>query len=347
MEDLSKTPTTLSLQEWKKAAEELYAGNYPGVDDKVPFGKAKQYLGVPDFDGDLRTPTSAGGGKVNMKKAATRAEAKKRQAGKRSASAEQQTVGEDVYGKNIVTPKGSDLQEHHKRVISVYEPFFEGLNEKETKELAQWFVDEGFPLGNVKENLEGLTIPEHEDIHKWLKQNYIQSETGKPLMSFKGMSLNERLPAALMYLENVQPAVDEQLQSIISKRPGNSLAQTAVSSSILQKAQQIKPGFKKVAGALPVLGTGLTVMTAAGQAMAGDFAGAGGTLIDEAPGISDISGPALAGGTLEDRAAAEAKIAEAKQLRANAEAARQRGGKIKVLGMPTPEFGLSELMGIN
>ena len=166
-------------------------------------------------------------------------------------------------------------------------------------------------------------------------------------MSFKGYTLNERFAPIIQYLEQVQPAVDEQLQAIISKRPGNSLAQTAVSSSILQKAQQIKPGFKKVAGALPVLGTGLTVITAAGQAMAGDFAGAGGTLIDEAPGISDISGPTLAGGTLEDRAAAEAKIAEAKQLRANAEAARQRGGKMKVLGMPIPEFGLSELMGIN
>ena len=246
MEDLSKTPTTLSLQEWKEAAEQLYAGNYPGVDKKVKFGEAKQYLGIPNFDGDLRTPTSAGKGKVNLKKAATRAAAKARQATKRTESIQKQTVGEDVYGKGVVTPKGSGLEEHHKRVVSVYEPFFEGLNEKETKELAQWFVDEKFPLGNVKENLEALTKPEHGQIHNWMKQNFIQSETGKPLMSLKGMSLNERFPAVVMYLENVQPAVDEQLQAIISKRPTNPLAQTAVTSSIFQKAQQVTSDLKSL-----------------------------------------------------------------------------------------------------
>ena len=260
MEDLSKTPTTLSLQEWKEAAEQLYAGNYPGVDKKVKFGEAKQYLGIPNFDGDLRTPTSAGKGKVNLKKAATRAAAKARQATKRTGSIQKQTVGEDVYGKGVVTPKGSGLEEHHKRVVSVYEPFFEGLNEKETKELAQWFVDEKFPLGNVKENLEALTKPEHGQIHNWMKQNFIQSETNKPLMSFKGMSLNERFPAVVMYLENVQPAVDEQLQAIISKRPNNPLAQTAVTSSIFQKAQKLAPTAARVGAiagaAAPILDVG-------------------------------------------------------------------------------------------
>ena len=206
-------------------------------------------------------------GKVKRKNRAQRRLTQAKASAKRLESTQKQTVGEDVYGRGVVTPKGSGLEEHHKRVVSVYEPFFEGLNEKETKELAQWFVDEGFPLGNVKENLEGLTIPEHGQIHDWMKQNYIQSETGKPLMSFKGMSLNERLPAALMYLEQVQPAVDEQLQSIISKRPGNSLAQTAVTSTILQKAQQIAPAAARVgavAGAVaPILDVGGAIASTA------------------------------------------------------------------------------------
>jgi hypothetical protein len=49
-----------------------------------------------------------------------------------------------------------------------------------------------------------------------------------------------------MYLENVQPAVDEQLQAIISKRPTNPLAQNAVTSAIFQKAQKMAPTVAKV-----------------------------------------------------------------------------------------------------
>jgi len=100
-----------------------------------------------------------------------------------------------------------------------------------------------------------------------MKQNYIQSETGKPLMSFKGYTLNERFAPIIQYLEQVQPAVDEQLQSIISKRPSNPLAQTAVSSSILQKAQQIAPAAARVgavAGAVaPFLDVGGAIASTA------------------------------------------------------------------------------------
>jgi len=356
MEDLSKTPTTLSLQEWKEAAEQLYAGNYPGVDKQVKFGEAKQYLGIPNFDGDLRTPTNAGKGKVSLKKAGTRAAAKARQAAKRTESIQKQTVGEDVYGKGVVTPKGSGLEEHHKRVVSVYEPFFEGLNEKETKELAQWFVDEKFPLGNVKENLEALTKPEHGQIHNWMKQNFIQSETNKPLMSFKGMSLNERFPAVLMYLENVQPAVDEQLQAIISKRPNNPLAQTAVTSSIFQKAQQMAPTVSKVGKLLPAVSAGVAIVGAGEAFAAGNVEEGFGRLIEggigEIPIVGDaLTSEAVAGGTFEDVQRRTAEGIRAKELQQRASEARQRGGKLSLgLGaarLTLPEFGLSELMGIN
>ena len=133
----------------------------------------------------------------------------------RTANEIMQRAGADAYGKGIVAAKGSGLEEHHKRVISVYQPFFEGLNNKEKKELAQWFVDEGAPLGNVEQNLTALNKTEHKAIHDWMKTNFIQP-TGKPLLNFKDVPLNERLPAALMFLENVQPAVDEQL-SLIQK----------------------------------------------------------------------------------------------------------------------------------
>jgi hypothetical protein len=155
----------------------------------------------------------------------------------RTANEIMQRAGADAYGKGIVAPKGSGLEEHHKRVISVYQPFFEGLNNKEKRELAQWFVDEGAPLGNAEQNLTALTKTEHKAIHDWMKENYIQA-TGKPLLSFKDVPLNERLPAAVMFLENVQPAIDEQL-------------------SLIQKGGTVKfkpSGLGAALGALPVAG---------------------------------------------------------------------------------------------
>jgi len=131
----------------------------------------------------------------------------------REARIATQTAGEDVYGKGVVAAKGSKLQEHHKRVVAIYAPFFEGLNDKETKELAQWFVDEGAPLGNVKENLEALSKQEHKAIHDWMKDNLMQVDP-KDFPSFKNYSLNERFPAALTFLEQIQPAAEEQIDKL-------------------------------------------------------------------------------------------------------------------------------------
>ena len=142
----------------------------------------------------------------------------------RQARIATQTAGEDVYGKGVVAAKGSKLQEHHKRVVSIYAPFFEGLNEKETKELARWFVNEGAPLGNVKENLEALSKQEHTAIHNWMKDNLMQVDP-KEFPSFKNYSLNERFPAALTFLEQIQPAAEEQIDKLkLLRRSATGLA---------------------------------------------------------------------------------------------------------------------------
>lgn len=252
----------------------------------------------------------------------------------RNANEVMQRAGTDVYGKGIIAAKGSGLEEHHKRVISVYQPFFEGLNNKEKKELAQWFVDEGAPLGNVEQNLTALTKTEHKAIHDWMKTNLIQP-TGKSLLNFKDVPLNERLPAALMFLENVQPAVDEQL-------------------SLIQKGGTVK--FKAAGSALPLIGLGAGVLSAGQAFAAGDPREAVARLLEtgagEVPIAGDVVQPeAVAGGTFEDVERRTAEGLRARELQQRAAEARQRGGKLSFgvgsVRFKLPEFGLSELMGIN
>ena len=201
-------PSTLPFEEWKQAANQIRF-----------FGQTKEeifdILGYPVEVDDTPIKVTYKGDKGGYDR---RTGQRTAQAQKRTAKSTVQTVGEDVYNKGIVAPKGSGLQEHHRRVMDVYAPFFEGLNPAEQKELAQWFVDEGAPLGNVKKNLVGMTPESHEKLHNWLKQNYIQSETGKPLINLKNLSLNERFVPALTFLEQIQPAVDEQTAKLATKR---------------------------------------------------------------------------------------------------------------------------------
>ena len=200
----------LSWEEWRRRANANYVKGEFGVQQMIAS------WGYPEGMSAETHKLEFDKGKAKRKDRAGRRAQRAKATVKRQEVTATQTVGKDVYGKGVVTQKGSGLQEHHKRIVNVYAPFFEGLNPKETKELAKWFVDEGFSLGSVEENLEAATKIEHDAIHTWARDNFIEPKTGKPLLNFKNYTLNERFVPALIFLEQVQPAVDEKLREIKS-----------------------------------------------------------------------------------------------------------------------------------
>ena len=115
-------------------------------------------------------------------------------------------------------------------------------------------------------------------------------------------------------------------------------------------------GGKAVLQALPLLGLSAAVVTAGGQALAGERKAAAATLAEgvagEVPVVGDIvQSEPVAGGTFEDVQRRTAEGLRAKQLQQRAAQARQQGGKLKFgfgkVQFALPEFGLSELMGLN
>jgi hypothetical protein len=122
---------------------------------------------------------------------------------------------------------------------------------------------------------------------------------------------------------------------------------------------QAKPSFKggkAVLSAIPLVGLGAAVVTAGGQAMAGDRKAAAATLAEgaagEVPVVGDIvQSEPVAGGTFADVQRRTAEGLRAKELQKRAAQARQQGGKLKIkvgkVQFALPEFGLSELMGLN
>jgi len=145
----------------------------------------------------------------------------------------------------------------------------------------------------------------------------------------------------------------EQMEGIKARAAALGLPEQFASS------WQVKPKFvggNAVLNALPFLGLGAAVVTAGQQAMAGQRKAAAATLAEgvagEVPIVGDIvQSEAVAGGTFADVQRRTQEGIRAKQLQQRAAQARQRGGKLKFgLGgvkITLPEFGLSELMGLN
>lgn len=139
-----------------------------------------------------------------------------------------------------------------------------------------------------------------------------------------------------------------------STLPGFNISVNEASSLIKEKGA-IK--FKRTAGSvIPLVGVAAGVISAGQAFAAGDPREGTARLLEtgagEIPVIGDIVQPeSVAGGTFEDVERRTAEGIRAKQLQQRATEARQRGGKLSFgIGsarFTLPEFGLSELMGIN
>lgn len=124
---------------------------------------------------------------------------------------------------------------HHRRGLNQYRPFFEGLNQDETIELATWFEKEGYPVGNHLRNLISLTENEkvakergltskpifHQgasSIHTWqagLNIEPLQTHKGyKDIVKLmEGKNVSQRIPFIMQYLEQVQDPIEGKLGS--------------------------------------------------------------------------------------------------------------------------------------
>lgn len=125
-------------------------------------------------------------------------------------------------------------------------------------------------------------------------------------------------------------------------------------SELVQKGGAVK--FKAAGSVLPLVGVAAGVMRAGQAFAAGDPQEGTARLLEtgagEVPIVGDVVQPeAVAGGTFEDVQRRTAEGLRAKELQQRAAEARQRGGKLSFgfggVRFALPEFGLSELMGIN
>ena len=224
--------------------------------------------------------------------------------------------------KNAGAQKGVH-QMHHMRTLNQYEPLLAGLNEKDTVEALKWFESEGFPLGNHDGNLlkqystqkqGGTTVADtHQgdgSIHKWMRKHRLepmtnQAEYKRLATMFEGKPLVERLPMYTTYLEQIQGAVQEelqqptdysrraQLQSSVGKIESGPRAGQRLPVNRRTLGDSIIRDVRKGAKWLPLLGIGAAV-TDAGSAFAKGNTAEGvahlvGGAVGEVPVFGDVA----------------------------------------------------------
>jgi len=126
--------------------------------------------------------------------------------GQRALSEEQQRIGP----KNI-PPSQPGFDRHHKRMIMLYRPLYEGLSEADALKLSQHALDVGMPLGDVGANYQLLPKEVHNKIHR-----YMEKEGMRPsqMPDFSKADLPNRIKAFdALYKDFLQPDIDKQLDN--------------------------------------------------------------------------------------------------------------------------------------
>lgn len=124
-------------------------------------------------------------------------------------------VDEFIKGSNVVPT--TKIHGHHIRMLQMYRPFFEGLNGKDRTILADWAVQNKFPLGNAKANIAMLDEDFHHQIHKFMIEKGYQVRKGLPVVEGLpnlGNTVEERIVALQHFFTNVQEPIEKELSRI-------------------------------------------------------------------------------------------------------------------------------------
>ena len=176
----------------------------------------------------------------------------------------------------VENSKGNEL--HHNRIVDVYDPFFIG-NEVEDLATIDHLRSRGVYVGNADKNLTAIPGEQHQEgddsIHRFAIENNIQankvgmqnSPTADGQSGFEYMEevrnkirklpFNERIKALDVFVDEIQPALDEKMQEMGYTQPSraanindyknevNKEHDAVVSNYLIKKAAGIDPFAEK------------------------------------------------------------------------------------------------------
>jgi len=140
-----------------------------------------------------------------------------RQVDQGRAKAESMQRGEATRYK---PPKVSGFDQHHKRMIMLYRPLYEGLSDADALELSKYAAAQGMPLGDVEDNYELLSTGrggQHDQLHRYMEQ---QGMRPSDMPDFSKADLDNRKKAFdVLYKDFIQADIDKK-SSLLLKGGG-------------------------------------------------------------------------------------------------------------------------------
>ena len=140
-----------------------------------------------------------------------------------------QTHGDQDWNKVVdgyTDPKDLPLEKiegHHKHMVEGYDWSFAGLKKADAEKITKHFFDRGSPLGKTQFNRNNLPRPVHKALHAWMDKQ--MGLNGLDMPSLRGMSVKQRIKHLEVYIDFVQPVMDEATFSLMKryKELGNSV----------------------------------------------------------------------------------------------------------------------------
>ena len=115
-----------------------------------------------------------------------------------------------------VPPIKPGFDRHHKRMIMLYKPLFEGLSEADALALSKHAAAQGMDLGDVDANFEYLTKDSHNKIHRYMER---QGMRPRDMPDFSKADIANRKKAFdVLYKDFIQADIDQELARLAMKK---------------------------------------------------------------------------------------------------------------------------------
>ena len=119
---------------------------------------------------------------------------------------------------------------HHKRMIMLYKPLFEGLSEADALALSKHAAAQGMNLGDVDSNFEYLSKDSHNRIHRYMER---QGMRPRDMPDFSKADLPNRKKAFdVLYKDFIQADIDRELTRLRGKKSNTQQRRTALNGDL-------------------------------------------------------------------------------------------------------------------
>jgi len=145
-------------------------------------------------------------------------------------------------------PQVPGFDQHHKRMVMLYRPLYEGLSDADALELSKYAAAQGMPLGDVEDNFQLLSTGrggQHDQLHRYMEQ---QGMRPSYMPDFSKADLANRKKAFdVLYKDFIQADIDKTTALLVKNgsirfKPGKLLSKVPMLGGVAAAGATLASG---------------------------------------------------------------------------------------------------------